>query len=398
MAEAGRRAVTIFFSYSHKDEALRDALETHLASLKREGLVETWHDRKIAPGETWAGKISEHLERADVVLLLVSADFLASDYCYGMEMERALARHEAGEARVVPVILRTADWTSAPFAKLQALPKNAKPVVTWKDRDEAFVDVARGLRRLIEDLQKKAAVEPNPFAQTMAIQDPTLFVGRTAELRRLRDLLDGGSVAIVGPSKVGKSSLLWRLIEGWDGSVVGPLDLQVLEDADDLYEEIAKAMSLASSRWKELRDVLMTRDVLLLLDELDSGQGRVLESDHMARFRAVCNRNPRCKIVTVSRNAIKTFFPDAGRGSTVYSFLQPMVLELLTEADARRLLAHPWAPRAPAFDSGTVQEVLDLAGLHPFKLQRAAYHRYAGINRPHFDWKAAWRSDMDHML
>lgn len=85
----------LFFSYSHKDEDLRDELEVHLSGLKRQGLVDVWHDRRIDAGENWSQKIGEHLEQAELILLLVSPDFIASEYCYGVELERALERHEA---------------------------------------------------------------------------------------------------------------------------------------------------------------------------------------------------------------------------------------------------------------------------------------------------------------
>ncbi|WP_437682868.1 pentapeptide repeat-containing protein [Sorangium sp. So ce131] len=147
------RPIRLFFSYSHKDEALRDALETHLALLKREGLLQSWHDRRIAAGDAWAGQIDEHLHEADVILLLVSADFLASDYCFDREMRRALERHDAGEARVIPVILRQTDWHSAPFARLQALPNDGKPVTSWQNPDEAWTEVAKGIRRAVEALR-----------------------------------------------------------------------------------------------------------------------------------------------------------------------------------------------------------------------------------------------------
>ncbi|WP_437948078.1 PQQ-binding-like beta-propeller repeat protein [Sorangium sp. So ce296] len=148
--------VRLFFSYSHRDEALRDELETHLALLKREGLLQSWHDRRIGAGDDWAGQIDRNFDEAEVILLLVSADFLASDYCFDKEMQRALERHDAGQARVIPVILRKADWHSAPFARLQALPKDGRPVTLWQDRDEAWTDVALGIRRAIEALRGRA--------------------------------------------------------------------------------------------------------------------------------------------------------------------------------------------------------------------------------------------------
>ena len=143
----------LFYSYSHKDERLRNELETHLKLLQREGVIATWHDRKIEAGDDWKQKIDENLERADLILLLVSADFIASDYCYEKEMTRALERHDAGEARVIPVILRDVDWTKAPFAKLQALPKDGRAVMTWPDKDSAWRNVAEGIAKVAGEMR-----------------------------------------------------------------------------------------------------------------------------------------------------------------------------------------------------------------------------------------------------
>ena len=154
MSKAPRptEAIKVFFSYAHEDENLRDELEKHLSMLKRQGVIKGWHDRKIGPGKEWKGEIDTHLDTADVILLLISPDFIASDYCWDVEVKRTMERHEAGEARVIPVILRPVDWKSAPFGKLQALPTDAKPVTIWSDRDEAFLDVARGIRAAVADL------------------------------------------------------------------------------------------------------------------------------------------------------------------------------------------------------------------------------------------------------
>ena len=150
-------AVEVFFSYSHKDEDLRDELATHLAMLKNQGLIKAWHDREISAGTEWADAIDENLNSADVILLLVSANFLASQYCYDIEMKRAMERHEAGETRVIPIILKPVDWSGATFGKLQALPKNAKPITTWSNPDEAFLNVAQGIRRVVEEIAKGKA-------------------------------------------------------------------------------------------------------------------------------------------------------------------------------------------------------------------------------------------------
>jgi hypothetical protein len=148
-------AIEVFFSYSHRDEALRDELATHLRLLERQGIIAGWHDRRIAPGGEWAGAIDARLQSARIILLLVSADFLASDYCYDVEVQQAMGRHDAGEARVIPVILRPVDWHSAPFGRLQALPKDGRPVTSWPTHDDAFLDVARGIRAVAEELARR---------------------------------------------------------------------------------------------------------------------------------------------------------------------------------------------------------------------------------------------------
>ena len=144
--------ISLFYSYSHKDEALRGKLEVHLSLLQTQGVICSWHDRRIEAGTEWDGAISKNLDEADIVLLLVSADFLASRYCHEVEIARAMERHEAGTARVIPVILRPVVWHFTSFGKLQALPKDAKPVTTWKNRDAAFADVARGIHEAVKSL------------------------------------------------------------------------------------------------------------------------------------------------------------------------------------------------------------------------------------------------------
>jgi hypothetical protein len=153
MSAKPAKAIEVFYSYSHKDEDLRDELEKHLSILKHQGVIQSWHDRRIGAGREWEGEIDKHLNTAHVILLLISADFLASDYCYEVEMKQAMERHEAGEVCVIPVILRPVDWRGAPFGKLQALPKDAKPVTSWPDLDEAFLNVAQGIRAAAEGIK-----------------------------------------------------------------------------------------------------------------------------------------------------------------------------------------------------------------------------------------------------
>lgn len=142
--------VKVFVSYSHADEALRQELDKHLTMLRRQGTIDLWNDRRIPPGDDLGNAIDAHLEEADIVLLLVSPDFLASSYCYDVELNRAMERHRAGDARVIPVILRACDWHGAPFGNLLATPTDGKPVSRFPDLDSALLEVTHAIRKAAE--------------------------------------------------------------------------------------------------------------------------------------------------------------------------------------------------------------------------------------------------------
>lgn len=153
--ESMRKPLRLFYSYSHKDEIFREELETHLKLFQRQGLIESWHDRRIEAGEKWEGEIDGNLKRADIIVILVSSDFIASDYCYESELKLVLERHNKGEASLIPVIIRDVSWRTAPFGKIQALPKDGKAVSTWSDRDTAWRNVAEGIEWVIKKLKKR---------------------------------------------------------------------------------------------------------------------------------------------------------------------------------------------------------------------------------------------------
>jgi len=152
MPTESAKSLKLFYCYAREDKALRDELDKHLSGLKREYQITSWSDGKIIPGAEWQKEIDAQLNTANIILLLISAHFMASDYCYGIEMKRALERHEAGTACVIPIILRPVYWENAPFSKLQVLPTDAKPVSRWRDRDEAFRNIAMGIGNAIKDL------------------------------------------------------------------------------------------------------------------------------------------------------------------------------------------------------------------------------------------------------
>jgi len=219
-------AVELFYSYAHEDEKFRKKLEKHLSVLKNQGVIRDWHDRKIIAGSDWEEQIDDHLNSSQIILLLVSSDFLASDYITSVEVTRAMERHEAGEARVVPVILRPCLWDGTPFAKLQGLPRDGKPVTEWSNRDNAFSDIAGGIRSVVEELKKPVGANvpnvPNVPVQIkgtpLVLPDPVpalgIFIDREDVIEEIRRFFHedvGRLIVLQGFPGIGKTTLAARL-------------------------------------------------------------------------------------------------------------------------------------------------------------------------------------------
>jgi DNA-binding winged helix-turn-helix (wHTH) protein len=208
-AMARSEPVKVFISYAHKDEQLRDQLETQLAILQRQGLIKIWHDREIGAGAEWSGTIDSKLETADVILLLVSPDFLASDYISDVELQQAMERHEQGISRVIPIILRPCLWRRGPFAKLQALPTDGEPVTSakWGSIDIPFHNIAEGIERAAKELLSKSSAKSVALNRSVATASSEIFYNlpslpdhyqpREVEIAGVRAKLLRGS-AVVG--------------------------------------------------------------------------------------------------------------------------------------------------------------------------------------------------------
>ncbi|EQC0636636.1 toll/interleukin-1 receptor domain-containing protein [Salmonella enterica] len=187
---------TLVFSYSHADEALRNELEKHLSPLKRMGKITTWHDRCIIPGQEFENQIDLYFSQADIILLLISSDFIVSDYCYQVEMTNALERHNRGEAVVIPVILRECDWHQLPFGRIMAATIDGKPITKFASHDDGYFQVAGAVSRAIANLEAKkphqatqisSPVSANPTFQAIE----TVFAPRSSNLslpKRFTDL------------------------------------------------------------------------------------------------------------------------------------------------------------------------------------------------------------------
>lgn len=158
--------VKVFFSYSHQDETNRNELEKHLAVLKRERLIETWHDRRILAGASLGSEIDQNLVEANLLLLLVSPDFLASDYCYSMEMRKALEMRGQGIAWVIPIILDHCDWRSTPLRDLLACPKDGTPIADYPNPNKAFSEVTHEIRRVIQEITSTQMANGKSSAQS----------------------------------------------------------------------------------------------------------------------------------------------------------------------------------------------------------------------------------------
>ncbi len=243
----------VFISYSHKDEDLKEELEGHLANLIRQNRIKIWHDRMIEPGTDWDTAIAEQLKAAQVILLLVTPGFMASDYIHNIELSHAIERHEQGTARVIPIILKPTDWTGTAFSKLQALPKNAKPVKKWDDQDEAFLDVVQGIRKAVDSLaaslpssgsstSASPASNPTPSAQTQSDFSAMSPIKQRLELNRLLGGVPGTQLSavitvirppagVVPPASAPQGDRVAALMEWAEGpNGCGLVDLKAIVD------------------------------------------------------------------------------------------------------------------------------------------------------------------------
>jgi hypothetical protein len=189
----GAPLIKLVFSYAHADEALRNELEKHLAPLRRQGLIESWHDRRIVPGQEFGGQIERHFQDADIVLLLVSPDFINSNYCYDVEMVGAIGRHHRHEAIVIPVILRPCHWHDLPFGKILAATVDGKPVTQFLSLDEGFYQVVDAIKRAIKVLGAKPnaeAIVSKPVVEAKPTQAVVVATERSNNLRIKRAFTD----------------------------------------------------------------------------------------------------------------------------------------------------------------------------------------------------------------
>ncbi len=279
--------IEIFYAYAPEDETWVQELEKHLTSLKRQSIISTWHPRLITAGSDWQHVIDVHLHKASLILLLISPDFLASDYCYGNEMRQALQREREKGVCVIPILLRPVEWQHAPFAHLRPLPPNALFLTEWPDRDRAFAEVTAGIRRTIEDLTLLAtslARTDFPSIWNVPLPRNLFFIGREDLLSQLHAQLHQGrtaalSQALSGLGGVGKTQLAVEYAYRFhqDYQAVLWAHAESTETLISSYTEIATLLNLSVKDAQEQTVIIQAvkrwlqnhQDWLLILDNAD---------------------------------------------------------------------------------------------------------------------------------
>ena len=308
------QGIKVFISYAQKDGPLLEELNKHLALLKWQNIIDVWYDREINAGMEWERQIDTHLNTAQIVLLLVSPDFMASQYCYSVEMARAMKRHEAGNARVIPVILRPVDWQRAPFGGLQALPTAGKAVTEWSNQDSAFLDIVRGIRNAVEGLLGSPSAGRSSSASPIRgylPPPPALVIGREVDISELKTRLGitpGGLkrklMIIRGWPGVGKSTLVSTL--AYDPDIAraypdGVLWTSLGEYAGSLSKLAAWVRALGVPNiplssleevMEQLRALLQNKQMLLLVDD-------VYKDEDASPFKNVAG--PECAMLITTR-------------------------------------------------------------------------------------------------
>jgi WD40 repeat protein len=263
----------IFCCYAREDQPLLIKLKKHLAFLERESTLSIWHDMDISPGAEWQEEIDKHFSIAHIILLLISPDFMASEYCYSKEMKQAMERHEREEARVIPILLRPGVWQDAPFAKLQILPKNARSVTEWRNRDKAWSAIAQDIKQVVEEWRISLSVTSLELSQGTSnatsldpkrsagvvrhdwgeAPDVPVFFGRTKELLSLEQWIIEDRcrlVALVGMKGIGKTRLSVKLGRGGIGKT--DLSLKLARGLEQQFDSVIWRRLLNAPKLSEL--------------------------------------------------------------------------------------------------------------------------------------------------
>jgi len=191
-------SLKVFTSYNRKDVSYLNDFQEHLVGLKQNGLIQEWNDHAVMPGEEWARVVKKKISESDIIVFLVSSDFIASDYIHDIEINKAIERHKRGESIIIPVIIRPCDFQSLPISKFQALPRYARPISTWEDKKEAWLDVTRKIERLATGL-KEGKVQLRQKSIRKPVNGKAYLNGKSTAIgkRRIKKKIAGGNIKSV---------------------------------------------------------------------------------------------------------------------------------------------------------------------------------------------------------
>ena len=260
-----RGPLRLFYSYAHGDVWAREQLDEHLELLRRQKVLITWSDHQIAPGREWRRVIEDNMHNADIILLLVSKAFLASEFVAEVEIPLAMAEHDGGSARVLPVLLEPIESLgSLPFASLEVLPTKARAVSEWDDLVWAFADIADGVRRAATEIiwERGGPFEfgPHQFtdAELAELDDSTRSWAR-ARLAALHDALtrsvparrvDGNLiVATWAMRRLGRVPLTMPEFRYYLAAIVSAFDIVTLQEVHEDLAELNRVLAILGPDW-----------------------------------------------------------------------------------------------------------------------------------------------------
>jgi hypothetical protein len=268
---------------------------------------------------------------------------------------------------------------------------------------------------IINRIRAGSQAEPplkNPFTDTHVIQEAGRFIGREKEMKSLLAKLQNGfhlkadqsllsqgtSVVLMGEPKIGKSSLLYHLKREWEkanGKVSGPINIELIDSSDDFRDRLATVFGVDKGNWPLLEETLLKFQGLLLIDELDIGLQHGLTNKDIRKLRGTVQENKNFKVIATSRVDLKNIYQDS-IGSSPIDFLESINIGMMEKEECRLLLTHPWSSGVPLFDSQTCEELLNVAGCHPYRLQRAAHHRFKAFFDTGYDWLTQYKREIDN--
>ena len=392
--EYRQKPLHVFPLFAREDRAFRDTLDKHLSALKRKGAIEDWHEHDIAPGSEWQEVLDEQLEQADIILLFVTPDFMASEYCYSIQ-KRALEKHDSGSARVIPILFRPTFWYDTPLAQLQGLPisekEGIKPVKEWKNKDEPYVRIVMGIMRTIEDLTEPPTSQ-SPSSPALSLWNvPYLrnrfFTGRDKLLLALHRALTQdrdtaiSSQAISGPGGIGKTQIALEYAYHYrsEYQAVFWLNGDTQEDLLTDYVHLASLLNLPEEKESNQRVVIaavrryLSRvpGWLLIIDNLENVE--LLDDLVPSTGKGVLLITTRGQAtgIAVTLSEVEKMTPDEG------------ALFLLRRA---KIVAHDAALEAvPATFMSQAHEIYELADGLPLALDQAgAYIEETKISLPEY--------------